>query len=156
MKMKSAFKILMASFSLLLSANIYAQRESQQQVIDSSKTDSPSAKIDTSGNIFTVAEVEASVDKAKWRRHLESKLLSYMTKAMKAGMKAGAYTVMVRFVVETDGSISDVKALNDPGFQLAQGAIEVVKTGPKWKPAMQNGYFVRSYHTQSVGFLIRD
>jgi protein TonB len=63
---------------------------------------------------------------------------------------------MVRFLVERDGSIENVKALNDPGYGLARGAEQVVKSGPKWKPGIQNGNKVRSYHTQPIAFVIMD
>ena len=69
-------------------------------------------------------------------------------------MKAGTYTVNVRFLVEKDGSISDVVALNDPGYGLAKAAEKVVKTGPKWTPGQQGGKTVRSYHTQPINFVI--
>ena len=60
----------------------------------------------------------------------------------------------VRFVVEKDGSISDVKALNNPGYGLAGGAVKVVQSGPAWTAARQNGKRVRSWHTQPISFVI--
>ena len=100
--------------------------------------------------------MDASVDRLQWRRHLETKLLPVIERAAKAGMKAGQYTVNVRFLVEKDGSISNVAALNDPGYGLAYGAVNVVRTGPKWIPGEQNGRKVRSYHTQPITFVISD
>jgi len=104
--------------------------------------------------IFEKVEIEASVNVARWRQHLERNLVRYIEDAATAGMQPGTYTVMVRFLVEKDGSISSVSALNDPGFGLAQGAVQVVKSGPKWNPGEQNGQKVRSYHTQPITFLI--
>lgn len=71
-------------------------------------------------------------------------------------MKAGAYAVQVRFLVERDGSISYVEALNDPGYGLAKAAVKVIKTGPKWRPGEQNGKKVRSFHTQPITFVINE
>lgn len=96
------------------------------------------------------------VNAALWRSHLERHLVPVIEAAANAGMKAGKYQVNVRFIVEKDGSISDVKALNDPGFGLALGAVNVVKTGPSWSPARQNGQIVRSYHTQPITFSIQE
>jgi len=106
--------------------------------------------------IFEKVEIEASVDSRAWRRHLESQLQRYIEDAASQGMNPGQYTVQVRFLVERDGSITDVRALNDPGYGLAKGAVEVVKRGPKWNPGEQNGRKVRSYHTQPITFVIAE
>ena len=107
-------------------------------------------------SIFTKVDVEASVNMAQWRRHLEKHLQSPIEKAAKKGMKSGYYTVMVRFLVEKDGSITDVRALNDPGYGLAEASEKVLKSGPRWKPGEHNGKKVRSYYTQPLTFVISD
>jgi len=106
--------------------------------------------------IFEKVEIEASVNVARWRQHLERNLVRYIEDAATAGMQPGTYTVMVRFLVEKDGSISRVSALNDPGFGLARGAAQVVESGPQWNPGEQNGQKVRSYHTQPITFVIME
>jgi protein TonB len=106
--------------------------------------------------IFTKVEIEAKVDPKQWRRHLESQLQRYIEDAASQGMSPGQYTVSVRFLVERDGSIADVQALNDPGYGLGKGAVEVVKKGPKWEAGVQNGRPVRSYHTQPITFVIAE
>lgn len=111
---------------------------------------------DTTTMIFTKIDVEASVDRQQWIDHLTKNLQSPIEKAVRKGMKAGTYTVQVRFLVEKDGSISDVFALNDPGYGLAKAAVKVLKTGPKWKAGEQNGQKVRSYHTQPITFVIQE
>lgn len=107
-------------------------------------------------NVFENVEIEASVNINDWRRHLEKNLIRYIINAAQQNMKAGRYTVQVRFLVEKDGSIADVKALNDPGFGLAQGAVKTVRTGPKWVAGEVNDKKVRSYHTQSIVFIIQE
>jgi periplasmic protein TonB len=67
-------------------------------------------------------------------------------------VKAGPYTVNRRFIVERNGGISDARALNDPGFGLAIGAVGAVRTGP----AEQNGKKVRCYRTQPIIFTIQE
>lgn len=106
--------------------------------------------------IFEKVEIQASVNVARWRQHLERNLVRYIEDAATAGMQPGTYTVMVRFLVEKDGSIDRVSTLNDPRFGLAQGASQVVKSGPKWNPGEQNGRKVRSYHTQPITFVIME
>jgi protein TonB len=106
--------------------------------------------------VYEKVEVAASVNMVLWRQHLERQLMPVIEKAAKKKMKAGTYQVFVRFLVERNGSISDVVALNDPGFGLAEGAVKVVKTGPKWKPGEVNGKKVRSYYAQPITYVISE
>jgi len=112
--------------------------------------------VEDENKVFEKVEIEASVNVSQWRRHLESQLQRYIEDAASSGMNPGTYTVNVRFLVERDGSITDVRSLNDPGYGLGQGAVETVKRGPKWNPGEQNGRKVRSYHTQPITFVIQE
>nr|WP_294937276.1 energy transducer TonB [uncultured Flavobacterium sp.] len=58
--------------------------------------------------------------------------------------------VMLNFVVEKDGSFTDVKVLRDPGYGIGKIAIQVLQGMPKWKPAIQNGRPVRSQFTLPI------
>jgi hypothetical protein len=51
--------------------------------------------------------------------------------------------VMVAFVVEKDGSITDVRAVRDVGFGSGEEAVRVIEKSPKWTPGVQNGKNVR-------------
>jgi len=127
-------------FLALISANILFGQSRDAITVQTS---------DTTQRVFEKIEVEASVDVQQWIDHLTKHLQSPIKKAVKKGMKPGTYTVQVKFLIEKDGSISDVHALNDPGYSLAEAAEKVVRTGPKWKPGTQNGKIVRSYtHSQ--------
>jgi protein TonB len=125
-------------------------------VVDEGKGVVEAPKVEDENKIFEKVEIEASVDVRQWRRHLESQLQRYIEDAASQGMNPGQYTVQVRFLVERDGSITDVKALNEPGYGLAKGAEEVVRRGPKWSPGEQNGRKVRSYHTQPITFVVSE
>jgi protein TonB len=72
------------------------------------------------------------------------------------GAPAGRYAVTVSFVVARDGSISDVKAENDPGYGTAAEAVRVIQKGPKWIPAEQNGHKVIYRHRQAVVFQVTE
>jgi protein TonB len=124
-------------------------------VVDEGKQVVEAPKVDEN-EIFTKVEIEAKVDARQWKRHLESQLQRYIEDAASQGMAPGQYTVQVRFLVEKDGSIANVEALNDPGYGLGKGAVDVVKRGPKWEPGIQNGRQVRSYHTQPITFVIAE
>lgn len=58
--------------------------------------------------------------------------------------------VMLSFVVEKDGSFTDVKVLRDPGYGAGKEAMRVLKSMPNWKPAIQNGRPVRSQFTLPI------
>jgi len=125
-------------------------------VVDEGKAVVEAPKVEDENKVFEKVEIEAQVDPKQWRRHLESQLQRYIEDAASQGMAPGQYSVQVRFLVEKDGSITDVKALNDPGYGLAKGAVDVVKRGPKWSPGEQNGRKVRSYHTQPITFVVSE
>lgn len=106
--------------------------------------------------VFSKTEIEASVDKKEWRTFLEKNLQSVIEYAASMGMPTGQYTVNLRFLVKKDGSITDFKTLNDPGYGLAQKILEIMQNSPKWSPGLQNGKKVTSYHTQPITFVISD
>jgi hypothetical protein len=51
--------------------------------------------------------------------------------------------VYVTFVVEKDGSLTDIKVVRDIGFGTGKEAIRVLKSCPKWTPGEKNGKKVR-------------
>ena len=60
--------------------------------------------------------------------------------------------VVVRFVVEKDGSIGQVTIVKGINKDLDSEAIRVVKNMPKWHPGKNNGIPVRSYFNLPVTF----
>ena len=63
--------------------------------------------------------------------------------------------VIVGFVVEKDGSISDVKVMRSVDPSLDREAQRVVKAMPRWKPGKQNGSAVRVKYTVPVVFRLQ-
>lgn len=63
--------------------------------------------------------------------------------------------VIVSFVVERDGSLSNFKVLRSVEEHLDKEAIRVVKSMPKWKPARQNCKVVRCKYTVPVVFRLQ-
>ena len=78
-----------------------------------------------------------------------SQNIRYPEAAKKAG-KQGRVTV--QFVVEKDGSISNVSTLRGVEPDLDKEAVRVISEMPKWKPAMQRGETVRVRYTVPVMF----
>lgn len=62
--------------------------------------------------------------------------------------------VHVQFVVEPDGSISNVTVLRGIGGGCDEEAIRVVKSFPKWKPGRQRGKPVRVYFNLPFRFVL--
>ncbi len=60
------------------------------------------------------------------------------------------YVSMLGFVVEKDGTLTDIKVLRDPGYGIGKVAEKVLRSMPKWKPAVQNGRSVRSQFTLPI------
>lgn len=66
--------------------------------------------------------------------------IKYPEQAMKEGIQG---RVTVRFIVEKDGSISDVRPVLSVHPLLNKEAVRVVESMPKWSPGKQNGKPVR-------------
>ena len=64
--------------------------------------------------------------------------------------------VVVTFVVEADGSISETKVVKSVDPSLDEEAIRVVKLLPKWNPAMLNGKPVRSKYSLPITFRLSE
>jgi hypothetical protein len=70
------------------------------------------------------------------------------------GAPVGKYSVVVSFIVDKEGNLSDIKAENNPGYGTAEEAVRVLKNGPKWVPASQDGVNVIYRHRQAIVFLV--
>jgi protein TonB len=105
---------------------------------------------------FTSVQVEAKFPGGQdaWRKYLERNL-NNQTPADN-GASPGNYTVTVSFLVDKNGNISQVQALNDPGYGCAQEAVRVIQKGPKWTPAIQNGRNVIYRQKQNITFQVTD
>ncbi|HCX21371.1 MAG: energy transducer TonB [Flammeovirgaceae bacterium] len=64
--------------------------------------------------------------------------------------------VFVQFVVEKDGSITDVKVVKGIGAGCDEEAVRVVSGAPAWHPGKQRGMPVRVYRTVPIRFILRE
>ena len=64
-------------------------------------------------------------------------------------------TVLLEFVIERDGSVSNVKPLVSLYPECDAEAIRVVKKMPKWKPGEQMGKPVRCYFNLPIRFTLQ-
>jgi periplasmic protein TonB len=63
-------------------------------------------------------------------------------------------TVYIQFVIERDGSLSDVQAIRGIGGGCDEIAVDVVQNSPKWKPGKQRGQAVRSRRVIPIKFVL--
>jgi protein TonB len=59
--------------------------------------------------------------------------------------------VLMAFVIEKDGSMTDIKVLRNPGYGLDAEAIRVLKSlKTKWKPGLKDGQKMRTQYTLPI------
>jgi len=62
--------------------------------------------------------------------------------------------VICTFVVEKDGSLTDIKVVRGIGSGCDEEAVRVLKNSPKWKPGIQNGRPVRVQYSVPISFTL--
>jgi len=109
---------------------------------------------DDDNKVFVKLEVEPSFPggEREWNRYLTKNLDAGLP--LKYGCKPGSYTVMVQFIVDRAGNISDVRPLTKFGYGMEDQVMSLIKKSPKWIPGIQNGRNVKAYKTQPVTFVI--
>ena len=89
----------------------------------------------------------------------DQKLMEFIAKGIKypqIARETGIQgRVFVGFVVEPDGSVSNVKVLRGIGGGCDEEAMRVVKSMPKWKPGKQRGKAVRVSYMRPVNFKLQ-
>ena len=103
---------------------------------------------------FTKVEVEAEYPRGQkaWAEYL-TKNLKYPENAIKKNIQG---TVITQFIVEIDGSISNIKIIKRPDPSLSEVSYKAIQNSGKWIPAMQNGKKVRAYKRQPIVFKLDD
>lgn len=112
------------------------------------------AAIDTT--VFTKVEIEASFPGGDiaWRKYLEKALPAF--DPADHGAPISYYTVVVQFIVDKEGNITEVKPLTSYGYGMEEEVVRIIKKGPKWSPAILNGKPVKAYRNQPVTFVVED
>lgn len=124
----------------------------QQPVVFGSENPPPS---DTGNEdydkIFTKVEIESEFPggASAWLRFL-TRNLQYPSEAVNYRVQG---TVIVQFVVDKQGHISNVQAISGPEMGgLREEAVRVIRKSGIWTPAIQNGIQVKSYKKQPIVF----
>lgn len=137
-----SFKTLVTYCLILSSSFSFAQVSPKQ---DSTKLNSKE---------FTKVEIEAGYPGgvAAWKKFLEKNLDPGVT--AKNDAPVGKYSAMAIFIVDTDGSLSDVKALTKFGYGIEDEMLRVINKSGKWTPASQDGKPVKAYRKQPLTFIV--
>ncbi len=75
--------------------------------------------------------------------------IQYPTEEKARGIQGRA---ILQFIVERDGSVSDIKVLRTPSEALGKEAIRVLASAPKWNPGMQGDQKVRVRYLIPINF----
>lgn len=100
--------------------------------------------------VFTIVEEGATFPGgiAEFYKYLK-KTLKYPKQAQRMGIEG---RVFVQFIVEKDGSLTDIKVVKGIGAGCDEEAARVLKNSPKWKPGKQRGKAVRQKMIQNITF----
>ena len=133
----------------LLSTSLQSQTSN-----DSAKANKSRIEID--GKIYEKVEREAEFTGGSkaWTRYLGRNLNAYIPVKKKAPV--GTYQVIVQFIVAKNGKVKDITAETTHGFGMEEEVIRIIKEGPKWVPAMQDGHPVNAYKRQPIIFVVSE
>ncbi len=99
---------------------------------------------------FPDVEAEFIGGYSAWKEYLLNEL-KYPDYSLEVGDEGCVY---LSFVVETDGSIGDVKVTKGVSFEIDKEAKRVIKNSPKWKPGKTSNKLVRTRITIPINFVI--
>jgi antitoxin component YwqK of YwqJK toxin-antitoxin module len=114
-----------------------------------------SACFDDAGNVLSDCEEKEATPKGGiegWKQFL-SKNLNPLVPADK-GAPVGKYTVIVRFIVDVNGNMTNLTPLTHLGYGMEEEVVRMLQKAPRWTPGYQHGRPVKSYHSQPITFII--
>src|SRR3989339_3295 len=117
---------------------------------------SPNDKMLEGGQVFSAVQEEPKFNGGKeaWIAFLNKNLKKEIP--IEKGGPPGKYTVVLSFIIDTKGKVSNVEAENDPGYGTAEEAVRVMKLSPNWIPAKQNGKPVVYKHKHTITYMISE
>jgi len=106
-------------------------------------------------SVYSREEIEASYPggESAWRKYIVSGLQKYADEIYKDNVFGSC---IVKFIVNKEGKVTEAEATNMKGSKLAQVAVRIIKSSPKWNPASQYGRKVNAYRLQPVTLLAPD
>jgi len=102
--------------------------------------------------VETSPKFEGSGEFVVFRNWVQSNL-RYPVEAQTKGIQG---TVFVSFVIETDGTLSNIEIMQSPNKLLSDEAVRVVSSSPKWTPGMHSGTAIRVIFQMPVLFRLNE
>lgn len=143
--------VMLMSASAMAQSNVRKGRVNRtKQVSTNNVKKQPAAKLEEDDEVYVVAEElpEFPGGHAALIAYIQ-KNINYPADAAKNGIQG---RVWVSFIVEKDGSLSDIEIIRSPDSSFSKEAIRVLSSMPKWKPGKQNGKIVRVKWSMPVTF----
>ncbi|MGL2962191.1 energy transducer TonB [Flavobacterium sp. RSB2_4_14] len=107
----------------------------------------PSEVVEEDNTIYNTAGIEVKPD---FPGGLE-KFYKFIGKNFQVPEEEGLKgKIFVTFVVEKDGSLTDIKVIRDIGYGTGKEAMRVLKSCPRWNPGEQNGKKVRVLYSLPI------
>jgi hypothetical protein len=101
-------------------------------------------------DVFTKIEIEAQTDMKQWNRYIRKNF------PIPDSTKVANLNVVVSFIVDKYGRMTDVKVVKDPGNGLGRRIEKVVRDYPgTWTPSIQCGRAVKSYKKIPITVCLR-
>lgn len=118
-----------------------------------SVTNHPQNQSANDDKVFSKVEIESSYPGGgnAWMEYM-IRTFRYPMEAQRKGIQG---TVVLQFIVDKEGNVSNVEAVSGPTEGgLRKEAIRVIKQSGKWMPALQDGRPVKSYKKQPIIFML--
>jgi len=87
-----------------------------------------------------------------WKKFLQQNLNAGV--AVANGAPAGLYSVSVQFIVDKNGSVTDIKPLTNWGYGMEAEVVRIIKKAEGWSPASIDGKPIKAYRMQPVTFMV--
>ncbi len=112
-----------------------------------------SGKIQSSTKDSTVVEVEATYPggAAAWTKFLQKNLKADVP--IKNEAPIGQYQAIVAFIIDKDGSVSNLKPETRLGYGMEDELVRVIGLSGKWIAATRNGIPLKAYRRQPITFV---
>ena len=109
-------------------------------------------KSDNSDVVFTVVENEAEFPGGlEAMNRFLAENIKYPTLAKQKNIEG---KVIISFIVEKNGTLTDIRTIKDIGEGCGDEGVRIVKLMPKWKPAKQKGQPVRQQFLLPISFVL--
>ena len=142
--------LLFAVLTITLAVLLVPARANAQDKKERGKTTQTQKDTTTDDKVYEVCE---QMPTYKGGEEAMMRFLSQVTRYPQRAQEFGIQgCVVVGFIVEKDGSLSDFKFIQRVDPELDDEALKTVKAMPKWNPGKHNGKNVRVRHSVPVSF----